>query len=33
MVNSGQMETRYPDARNRRDQGYRTRQATQEPSQ
>jgi ATP-dependent DNA helicase RecG len=33
MVNSGLMETRYPDARNRRDQGYRTRRVTQEASQ
>lgn len=33
MVNSGLVETRYPDARNRRDQGYRTRRVTQEASQ
>ncbi len=33
MVSSGLMESRYPDARNRRDQGYRTRLATEDAQQ
>ncbi len=33
MVNSGLIEPRFPDARNRRDQGYRTRQTSQENAQ
>lgn len=33
MMNSGLIETRFPDARNRRDQGYRTRQTATEADQ